>query len=265
MPRHRPKSTVALRLAVVALAGLCLGTPSPSDFGIPLPLLPFADDADIRALRCPLRFTGSLPTELAAAGCLLSPVPLPLSQPIRSVLVRDQHEHDGMYGVREDVALVTAAYQFTGIVAGLTQLELTVYDGESRMRMRRQRVVPSPEGPVLCIETVFECGPGLFSVLDLGRRPYRPLTRTRRIEAFIIARASWQPEGGGDLLESGPRLLRTPEHDAACPSRGYAPFVAPTSASTGAVEDRRSVQGDARGTGRAPEGVCVDTATPSET
>ena len=255
MSRRRRSTIVSLRLAVVALAGVCLGQLDAEPPVRARGLVPFPGDTDIRALACPLGFTGALPDELAVAGCLLSAEPLRLSQALRTVLVRSRHEHEGMYGVREDVALVTAGYHDTTVVAGLTQLEITVHDGESRMRMRRQSVVPSPLGPLLCVEHVFECGPGLFDVIDLGGRPYRPLVRTRRIEAFTVG---WRAEEGMIGAFSEPRLVQRPSLDALCPRRGYAPFATPTTTA------RRTVQGDAPGTGRAPTGVCVDTA-PSET
>jgi len=147
------------------------------------------------------------------------------------------HEHDGMYGKNEDVVVLSRNPPATEptVVATLTQLTFDVFDAGTTFRMRRQRVVDLDRDGAddLCIESVEETGPGLFTLMDLRGRPFRPMTRTRGIDAWSVSLRG--------------ELVRRPALDGRCPARGYRPFVAPARPSADPVEARRSAQGEARG------------------
>lgn len=137
----------------------------------------------------------------------------------------EQHDHESMYGVRQEVVLLAPQREGLHVVATLTQWDEDVFDCGSRLKMRRGRVLDVDGDGVteLCIETVEEQGPAL----EPGVRQWKPFGRRRWTEAYRA-----QPT----------RLVRAPDVAARCPASGYGMFVdlAPID---DALAWRRSLQG----------------------
>lgn len=209
--------------------------PSEADHALAL----YREDQWNRALACPEQRAAVQPDDPHRIRCELSPVavlatgPLPLTVALSTT----HHEHDGMYGMDEDVVVLAHKPNAPEpiVVATVTQLSFDVVDSGTTFRMRRQRVVDLDRdgSDDLCIESVEETGPGLFAIMDLRGRPFRPRTRTRGIDAWSVSLAG--------------ELVRRPALDGRCPPSGYRPFVAPGKPSTDPVERRRAAQGEARG------------------
>lgn len=196
----------------------------------------YEEDAYNRALVCPDQRAATQPADTSRMRCTFLENDIRTEPPIRAGASITRHEHDGMYGVDEDVVLTLADGT---ILATLTQLALRVDDGRSTLSMRRQRAMSDADGPDLCVENVSECGAGLFRVMDLGARAWRPTARRRGVDAFVIT--------------ADRRLVRAPSLDGMCPSRGYEPFVAQAVERTDPFAGRRGVQGEP--VVRAPRGV----------
>ncbi len=202
--------------------------PRPEDRALAL----FREDAHNRALVCPRRRSATQPEDPATMRCAFSPLAtLPTSPALRAGLSETSYEHDGMYGYSEDVVLVSRTPSGAERVVGtLTQRQVDVYDASSVLRMRRQRVVRARGGDILCVESVIECGPGLFTLMERGGRPYRPHARSRGVDAFRLT-----PAG---------TLERAAALDGLCPARGYQSFVPPLRDANTPIERRRRVQGE---------------------
>jgi hypothetical protein len=148
--------------------------------------------------------------------------------------VRVQHEHDGMYGIQDEIVVLAPHTRGARVLHTLRQWGEEVVDCFTELLQRRQIVVDldGDGGAELCVESVHERGVGLFYVMDLEqqKKPWVPIARERVIEAYRLDRSAL-------------RLTRVKELDARCPRTGYAPFV--TTPSVGdAISGRRAVQGD---------------------
>lgn len=197
----------------------------------------YREDEWNRALVCPEQRAKVQPDVPHRIRCELSPVAVLATGPVplTVALSTSHHEHEGMYGTDEDVVVLASKPNAPepNVVATITQLSFDVVDTGTTFRMRRQRVVDLDRDGAddLCIESVEETGPGLFAVMDLRGRPFRPTTRTRGIDAWSVS------------LDG--ELVRRPALDGRCPTTGYRPFVAPSVKSTDPVERRRAAQGEA--------------------
>jgi hypothetical protein len=189
----------------------------------------FADDAYNRALVCP----GSRGP--AGAGTVTCIFPWSSTLDVGGVeliaaVVRHGHEHDGMYGIDEEIVLVDPRGDPV-LVHTLAQWTQDVVDCRSTLVQRRllTRDLDADGENELCVESVEELGSGLFVVMSVQR--WFPSRRTRGIDAFSY-------DAGAQ------RLVRRPTLDGACPRTGYAPFVT-TPRFVDPLYWRRSVQGDA--------------------
>lgn len=209
--------------------------PSAADHALAL----YREDEWNRALVCPEQRAATQPADRHRIRCDFAPVAsLPTGPvPLTVALAQTAHEFDGMYGNDEDVVVLARNPMATEsvVVATITQLSIDVVDCRTTFRMRRQRVadLDGDGANDLCIESVEETGPGLFTVMNLHGRPFHPATRTRGIDAWSV-----DPAGG---------LVRRAALDDLCPRRGYQPFVALPTAPGDPVVRRRLAQGDARG------------------
>lgn len=212
------------------------GTANPTEADHALAL--YRADEWNRALVCPEQRAATQPTDHHRIRCEYPRVATLATGPVALTvgLSSTHHEHEGMYGSTEDIVVLSrnplASDQV--VIATLTQLDVDVVDTVTHFRMRRQRVVDLDHDGEndLCIESVEEEGPGLFEVMDLHGRPFRPTRRTRGIDAWSV-----DPAGA---------LQRREALDENCPSRGYTAFVTPAAVSDDPVERRRTVQGAAR-------------------
>lgn len=212
------------------------GTANPTEADHALAL--YRVDEWNRALVCPEQRAATQPTDHHRIRCEYPRVATLATEPVALTVALSitRHEHDGMYGSTEDIVVLsqnpmTAAQM---VIATITQLDIDVVDTVTHFRMRRQRVLDLDHDGQndLCIESVEEEGPGLFEVMDLHGRPFRPTRRTRGIDAWSV--------------DTTGALHRRESLDESCPSRGYAPFVAPATVGDDPVERRRTVQGAAR-------------------
>lgn len=199
----------------------------------------YREDEWNRALACPEQRAAVQPTDPHRIRCELSPVGVLATGPVPLTVALSitHHEHDGMYGKDEDVVVLSGnpGAPEPSVVATVTQLSFDVVDTGTTFRMRRQRVIDLDRDGAsdLCIESVEETGPGLFTIMELRGRPFRPASRTRGIDAWTVSLAG--------------ELVRRAALDGRCPGTGYRPFVAPATSSTDPVEARRAAQGEARG------------------
>lgn len=148
--------------------------------------------------------------------------------------VRFSHEHDGMYGYDDEIAIMVPHTKGIRVIHTLTQWSQDVVDCFSSINHRRFRTIDANKDGAkeLCIESVSERGVGLFYVMDMeeAKQKWRPIERARRIEAFRLNPSRFKIE-------------RAPELDKECPRQGYALFVN-TPLYSDALAYRRDLQGD---------------------
>lgn len=148
--------------------------------------------------------------------------------------VRTSHEHDGMYGLDDEIAIMIPHKEGIRVIHTLTQWSEDVSDCASTLSYRRHRVMDlnGDGAQELCIESVSEQGVGLFYVMDLeeAKQLWKPLGRARRIEAYRLNHFRFKIERAADL-------------DKACPRQGYSLFVN-TPLYPDALAYRRNIQGD---------------------
>jgi len=123
------------------------------------------------------------------------------------------HEWDGMYGHKEVVLLARPVGSGLRVVHAIPQWVQEVPDCFTELLHQRQLVrdLDGDGATELCVESVYEVGEGLFTVMDAKR--WRPQRRERSLRAYRV-----HPTRGV--------LLRAEALDLLCPRRGYAPFVA---------------------------------------
>lgn len=147
---------------------------------------------------------------------------------------RFSHEHDGMYGYDDEIAIMVPHKAGIRVIHTLTQWSQDVVDCYSSLSYRRYRAMDlnGDGAQELCIESVNERGVGLFYVMDMeeAKQKWRPVERTRRIEAFRMNPMRFKIE-------------RAKELDKACPRQGYSLFVN-TPLYPDALAYRRDLQGD---------------------
>ncbi len=198
----------------------------------------YREDEWNRALVCPEQRAATQPADRHRIRCDFAPVGVLATGPVALTvaLASTHHEFDGMYGTDEDVVVLARNPMATEatVVATLSQLSIDVVDCLTTFRMRRQRVLDldGDHDADLCIVSVEETGPGLFSVMSLRGRAFRPARRSRGIDAWSVS-----PAG---------ELVRRAALDGSCPRRGYRPFVERRVPPSDPIERRRLTQGDAR-------------------
>jgi hypothetical protein len=191
----------------------------------------FEDDRDNHALTCPDS------REPSADGAGTRGCEFPWSSAIEvagiellAIAVRSSHEHEGMYGMDEDVVLIDRRDRPI-VVHTLNQWREDVSDCVSTLVQRRIATSDlDGDGQTdLCVESVEERGSGLFVVLDVQR--WFPTSRSRGIDAFSY-------DAGRQ------RLYRRPTLDGSCPRTGYRPLVS-TAPWPDPLAWRRRIQGEA--------------------